>query len=265
MGSKPGSVAALHILLERGWNVLNVVVCPNISHSWYGTPNLEEFAKEKKLSVVETQEDLFAATTADFVLSYMYRYRVNQNTLTLATRAALNFHAAPLPQFGGFAFYNVAILEEVTEFGCTCHYMDEGFDTGPLLKVRRFPIDPKKETAVTLERKSQQEMIRLFYEFTLLAETKDSLPKTVQDDKQKRYMSKDEFEALKEVPPGADAETIDRYARAFWYPPYPPAYLRTAEGKVDLVPKVAKETVASKIHSNDLSNLMSTVKELLET
>ena len=57
----------------------------------------------------------------------------------------------------------VAILEDSPEYGCTCHIMDENFDSGPLVKVRRFAINPREETALSLE-KSSTEMILLFRE-----------------------------------------------------------------------------------------------------
>ncbi len=95
----------------------------------------------------------------DFVISYMYRHLVKGDVIAMAKQAAVNFHAGPLPAYGGWAFYNVAILENASEYGCTCHYMDEGFDTGPIFKVRNFPINTSLETACSLERKTQREMI----------------------------------------------------------------------------------------------------------
>lgn len=153
MGSKPGSVVALSILLRREWDVRYVVVSRKISHDWIAGPTLEQFAVSQGLPVL-SQADLPRNFGVDFVISYMFRYRVAADVIGMARRAALNFHAGPLPEFGGWAFYNVAILDNAAEYGCTCHYMDEGFDTGPLLKVRRFPIDVREETAMSLEAES---------------------------------------------------------------------------------------------------------------
>jgi methionyl-tRNA formyltransferase len=167
----------------------------------------------------------------------------------------LNFHAGPLPEFGGWAFYNVAILENRSEYGCTCHYMDEGFDTGPLLRVRRFPIDAARETAVSLEQRAQEEMVRLFVEFCALAESGEPLPRTEQDRSRMRYMTQDQFEALKRIPDGADAETADRHARAFWYPPYGCAYTEAGGVRLEVVPAVAKEQLATLLHADDYERL----------
>ncbi len=258
MGSKPGSVVALSILLERGWQVEFVVVSNKKFHPWIDGQTLEELALAHNIKVI-TQKDLPVDIKVDFVISYMYRHLVKPDTLAKARRAALNFHAAPLPEFGGFAFYNAAILENSTEYGCTCHYMDTGFDTGPLFKVRRFPINASQETAYSLEQKAQEEMIRLFLDFCNIAETQELLPFEAQDKSKFRYMTQDEFEKLKEIPPNADAETIDRYARAFWSPPYPGAHINLHNMKVEVIPNIVKDKLAQILHKNDLLDLQKVV------
>lgn len=254
MGSKPGAVVALSELVLRGWDVRHVVVSRKVTHPWSEGPTLEEAALEAGLSTV-TQSELPLDQPVDFVLSYMFRYRVTADVLALARTAALNFHAAPLPEYGGWAFYNVAILEDAREYGCTCHHMDEGFDTGPIVEVRRFPVDATAETACSLERRAQQEMIRLFIDVCDRAESGADLPRLEQDVTRARYMTREEFDGLKRIPDGADAATIDRVARAFWYPPYQCAYTEIGGTRVEVVPEIAKAPLAALLHESDLSDL----------
>ena len=257
-GTKPGAAVALSMLVDRGWRVHQVVVPRDPQPAWIGGVSVEDVAARHDLPVV-VQDDV-SREPVDFVISYMYRELVRADLLELARRGALNFHAAPLPEYGGWAFYNVAILEGASEYGCTCHFMDEGFDTGPILEVRRFPIDASRETALSLERRAQGEMIRLFADFCDLAESGDQLPSTPQDPSRHRYLTRDEFERLKEVPPGADADTIDRYARAFWYPPYEGARVKVPGGTVELFPSVAKEETASALHASHWSALTAVAR-----
>lgn len=254
MGAKPGAAVALEILLGRGWNVQRVVVTRRPEPSWLPTPHLGEAADAAGVQVC-TQPELPLDEPVDFVISYMYRNLVKAPTLALARRAALNFHAGPLPEFGGWAFYNVAILEDSPEYGCTCHHMDEGFDSGPLLEVRRFPIVARQETAYSLERKAQAEMIRLFVDFCELAESGAELPKIPQAPGALRYLNAKEFAALKRIPEHADADTIERYARAFWFPPYECAYAEIDGHKVQVIPELAKEELATLLHADDLEAL----------
>lgn len=260
MGSKPGSVVALETMLARGWDVRCVVVSRKFGYPWASGPTLEEYGRSHGIPVV-TQRELSRNIEADFVISYMFRYRVQGDVIAMAKRAALNFHAGPLPEFGGWAFYNVAILENSPEYGCTCHYMDEGFDTGPLLRVRRFPIDARRETAMSLEQRAQAEMVRLFVEFCELAESGDPLPKEEQDRAKMRYLSQDEFERLKKIPDGVDAELIDRIARAFWYPPYGCGYIEVGGQRIEVVPQIAKDEIAGLVHSDDYERLRSAAND----
>lgn len=260
MGSKPGAVVALSLLLDRGWDVRHVVVSKTISHPWIGSQTLADLARERGIPVI-TQSEIPRHQAVDFVISYMYRHLVKADVIALARRAAVNFHAGPLPEFGGWAFYNVAILENAPEYGCTCHYMDNAFDTGPILKVRRFPIDMSRQTACSLEKKTQREMIKLFVDFCHIAETGGDLPFEEQDKSKFRYMSQDEFQALKRIPPDADEETIQRFARAFWFPPYECAYTMIGNTKVESVPAIVKDELARMIHADELDDLQQTAEQ----
>lgn len=260
MGSKPGSVVALRLMLARGWDVRYVVVSRKINHPWVQGPTLEEVAAEHGLKVV-IQPELPREQNVDFVVSYMFRYRVKSDVISMASRAAVNFHAGPLPEFGGWAFYNIAILENSPEYGCTCHHLDDEFDTGDLLKVRRFPIKPQTHTAISLERAAQQEMVRLFVDFMDIAEADGAIPREPQPVSRMRYMSQQDFLPLKQIPADADAETIDRHARAFWYPPYDCAWTEVNGHRVEVVPELAKRQLAEFYQGTSLDDLTRIANE----
>jgi methionyl-tRNA formyltransferase len=253
LGSKPGATVALELMLQYGWQVRAVVPSGGNVHDFIAGQRVEELATKNGIPLMR-QTDL-PSEPVDFVISYMFRNLVKSRTLQLARRSALNFHAGPLPEYGGWAFYNLAILENAPDYGCTCHHMDEHFDTGPLLQVNRFAIKAQQETAWSLERKAQEEMIRLFVDFLHLAESGRELPRIAQDKSQMRYLDKGSFEELKKIPEHADEETIQRYARAFFYPPYECAYLCVGDTKVEVLPKIAKQMLAERLHYDDLDRM----------
>jgi len=257
LGSKPGAVAALLLLVDRGWEVKEVVAAPDQA-DWLPSPSLYEVARSLGIRTVQQQVDL-EASSVDLVISYMCRSLVRKPTLGRG-KYALNFHAGPLPEFGGWAFYNIAILEDSTEYGCTCHIMDEGFDTGPLVDVRRFKIDPRTETAVSLEAKAQAEMIAMFENVIAGYERDGTIEAVSQDPGRMRYLNAEQFAAMKEIPADASPEMAERIARAFWYPPYEMAYYLLPNGtRIEVVPQIAKEWVARELHKNDLENLLRQV------
>lgn len=251
LGSKPGATVALELLLKADWEITAVV--PSGSHPFIEGQTVEDFAAKHELMIIPQRE--LPSKKVDFVISYMFRDKVTRRVLSLAKRAALNFHAGPLPEYAGWAFYNLAILERVSRYGCTCHHMDEGFDTGPLLKVRWFQIDSEQETAISLERKSQEEMILLFRDFIDMAESGDELPSTAQNPSEMRYLSKKEFDKLKKIPQDADEDTVQRIARAFFYPPYECAYVEIENVKIEVLPKLIKWKLAENLHKDDLPRL----------
>jgi phosphoribosylglycinamide formyltransferase-1 len=62
-------------------------------------------------------------------------------------RRILNVHPALLPEFGGQGMYGQRVHEAVLasgvkETGCTVHFVDEQYDTGPILLQTKIPIEP---------------------------------------------------------------------------------------------------------------------------
>ncbi len=76
----------------------------------------------------------------------------------------VNFHPAPLPEFRGRNLAYQAIVGGAREFGASLHWMDNDYDTGDLIEVRRFPIMPW-HTAGDLVKESQRLLCIMFKEW----------------------------------------------------------------------------------------------------
>ena len=118
----------------------------------------------------------------------------------------------------------------MTEWGVSCHFVDPEFDTGDLVEVERFPIDPDTATALSVDLESQERLLGLFQRVMRRALAGEELPREPQGDG--RYVSREEFESLRRVRPGDD---LDRKLRAFWYPPYPGAVIEVDGRELTLV------------------------------
>ena len=115
-------------------------------------------------------------------------------------------------------------------------------DTGDLVRVDRFPIAPDA-TALSLDIESQVALVALFGDVVDMAVDGRELPRESQDDG--RYVTRDEFEALRKVPPDETPETLERRIRAFWYPPYDGATIEIAGRTVSLVDRKLLAEVAA--------------------
>jgi len=167
-----------------------------------------------------SEEELYASPPedVDVVVSFLFWNRIREPLLSLGRIGCLNFHPAPLPDLRGVGGYNVAVLEGMSEWGVSCHFVDAEFDTGDIVEVERFAIDPDTATALSVDVDSQERLYELFKRVMRRALADEELPRTPQGEG--RYVSREEFEGMRRVRPGDD---LDRKLRAFWYPPHPGA------------------------------------------
>jgi methionyl-tRNA formyltransferase len=112
----------------------------------------------------------------------------------------------------------------------SCHFVDDSFDTGDLVEVERFSMNPDSATAFSLDLDSQERLFGLFQRVMRAAIAGEELPRAPQGSG--RYVNAEEFERLRRVRPGDD---LDRKLRAFWYPPYPGAVVEVEGRELTLV------------------------------
>jgi len=231
MGKHKRSAArALTRLVEAGAEVV-AVVAPEPDALLRDVQRLDLVAEARGLPLV-TESELYRNPPGDvdLVLSFLFWKRIREPLISLGRIGCLNFHPAPLPDFRGLGGINVAILEGCEQWGVSCHFVDEGFDSGDLVEVERFAIDARAETAFSLDLESQERLLGLFERVMQLALSGRELPRAPQG--MGRYVTREDFEALRAVRPGDD---LERKLRAFWYPPHPGAELELEGRRLTLV------------------------------
>jgi phosphoribosylglycinamide formyltransferase-1 len=75
----------------------------------------------------------------------------------------VNVHPALLPAFPGLHAVEQALAAGVAETGATVHVVDEGVDTGPILRQEAVPIEPG-DTPETLHERIREVEHRLLPE-----------------------------------------------------------------------------------------------------
>lgn len=127
---------------------------------------LLEWLNEQNCTVVlaNTENEKYTAYPPyDLGLSFLYEHRVPASEFA-APYKWVNFHSGPLPEFRGRNLGYYAIMKKASTFGATIHYMDADFDTGEIIEVVRFPVEPQ-HTAGDLVDMSRGELVRLFKKY----------------------------------------------------------------------------------------------------
>jgi phosphoribosylglycinamide formyltransferase-1 len=78
-------------------------------------------------------------------------------------RRVVNTHSAPLPEFPGPHPIEDVLAAGVPETAATIHWVDEGVDTGSVIRVERVPVEPS-DTPATLRARVQAVEHRLLPE-----------------------------------------------------------------------------------------------------
>lgn len=81
-----------------------------------------------------------AAHTPDLVVSAGFMKVLGPRFL--ATHRTINTHPALLPSFPGAHGVRDALAHGVVITGCTCHWVDSGVDTGPIIDQRAVRVEP---------------------------------------------------------------------------------------------------------------------------
>lgn len=246
MGRKSVAAEALAWLVQHpGVEVVGVLtdhhmpVSPTADQAReFGLPLFTLEQVEQRLAGQQLQFDLG--------LSMLYWRRIPSAFLTVPACGIINFHPAPLPDYKGTGGYNMAVLQGLNEWAVSAHYVDSDIDTGNIIEVERFPIDPENETARSLEASCRTKLSTLFTRIvSQVLHTRGRLPSY--PNVGGRYIKRTEMEAMKRLSPGDD---IDRKVRAFWFPPYDGAYIELDDQRYTLVNRRILNQLADPTASN---------------
>lgn len=73
-------------------------------------------------------------------VSYAYPRKILDPILTTPKKGFVNYHPGPLPDYKGPNQYRNAIDNQEIDWGVTVHYMNEEYDEGPIIKVKKIKL-----------------------------------------------------------------------------------------------------------------------------
>lgn len=154
MGTPDFAVPTLQTLIESGHQVIGVVTQPDKAKGRSGklvpTP-VKETAMAADIPVFQPNKvkdevflHLLRKLNPDVIVVVAFGQILPKEVLELPQYGCLNVHASLLPKLRGAAPIQWSVIEGDDESGVTIMQMDEGLDTGDILMVERYHLDPKE-------------------------------------------------------------------------------------------------------------------------
>lgn len=152
--------------------------------------------------------------SGDVLISFISSWVLPASLLERAKIAAINFHPGS-PDYPGTGCTNFALYNNAAEYGVTCHHMKAVVDTGQIIKVAKFQLQPS-DTVFGVTRHCYELLEQLFYEMMEILARGEALP--VSDEKwtRKAYTRK-ELNELCEIKADMSEEEIEKRIRATTY------------------------------------------------
>lgn len=122
----------------------------------------------------------------DLGISFLYTYKIPAEELS---KTWINFHPAPLPEYGGRNVAHHAIINNSNHFGATMHYMNEEFDRGDIINCEKFSIK-NTDTAGDLVDKSYETLLTILKKYAVSI-CNGELPDSSPQDKTTYYQKED--------------------------------------------------------------------------
>ena len=119
-----------------------------------GLPARSISSKQDEDVYAQTLLAALKAAQTDLICLAGYMRKVPDAIVTAYSGRVMNIHAALLPSFGGQGMYGIRIHQAVLDYGakvsgCTVHFVDEHYDTGPIILQSVVPVEDS-DTAETL-------------------------------------------------------------------------------------------------------------------
>jgi methionyl-tRNA formyltransferase len=173
--------------------------------------------------------------SCDVIVSVNYLFLVDSKVIKLAKKLCFNLHGSLLPKYRGRTPHVWAIINNEIETGITAHIIDEGCDTGDIIKQIKVKIE-KEDTGASILEKYKQLYIHLV-EQVLYDFNNGTLVCTKQEETKATYFGRRTPDDGR-IDWNWSAERIINWVRAQAYP-YPGAFTYYNQNKV-IIDKISK-------------------------
>lgn len=165
MGTPDFAVPVLHMLVENGYDIVQVVTQPDRAkgRKQILTPPPVKVAAEKLGIPVFQPEKIkqeaewtkVKEVAPDLVVTAAFGQILPKELLDIPSKGCVNVHASLLPKYRGGAPIHQAVIDGEKETGITIMYMVEKLDAGDILAQKSIPISPDDTTGTMHDKLSR--------------------------------------------------------------------------------------------------------------
>lgn len=151
MGTPEIAVPSLDRLISDGHDVCAVVTQPDRPKGRgkkLAFSPVKEAAMRHELEILQPEKasqpdflDRLRELNPDLIVVIAFGQILRKEVLDLPKYGCVNVHVSLLPKYRGAAPINWAIINGEEKTGVTTMFMDEGLDTGDIIKTREFRLD----------------------------------------------------------------------------------------------------------------------------
>lgn len=214
---------------------------------WWGTNGIYQKARNRSIPFIATDRpseqipytagdknhtkemlELIFTEKIDLILSVQHPWILPKSVLEAVNHKAYNLHNAKLPEYKGYNAVNHSILNGEKRHFSTVHKMVEEVDAGDLVMERSTEIYPE-DTALSLYDKTGITCEQMFAKFMEWLERNWLLPATPQKG-ESHFYPRNSLDKEREINNPVCGEELDPKSRAFYFPPFEPAFIRMFGG-----------------------------------
>ncbi len=151
MGTPEIAVPSLERLISDGHDLCAVVTQPDRPKGRgkkLAFSPVKEAAMRHELEILQPEKasqpdflDRLRELNPDLIVVIAFGQILRKEVLDLPKYGSVNVHVSLLPKYRGAAPINWAIINGEEKTGVTTMFMDEGLDTGDIIKTREFSLD----------------------------------------------------------------------------------------------------------------------------
>ena len=147
MGTPKFAVPVLEMLIKK----TNVMLVVTQQDKMVGRKKEIKFSPVKEVAIknnievfqpnkIKEDYEILKNLDIDLIVTCAFGQILPKEVLDLPKYASINVHASILPKYRGSAPIEYAIMNGDSKTGVTIMYMDEGMDTGDIIKISELPI-----------------------------------------------------------------------------------------------------------------------------